>query len=46
MEDLNAKISKESNSEIGDKFGVETRNEHEGKWVQWCMVNDQIIANT
>lgn len=46
MGDLNAKISKDRNSEIVGKFEQGIYNERGEKWVQWHRPNDKVVVNT
>lgn len=46
MGDLNVKGSNKKDGEIVGKFKLGTCKELREKWFQWCMVNDQVVANT
>lgn len=46
MGDLNTIVGNKRYFEIVGKFIIGIRKEHGGKWVQWCTVNGQVIANT
>lgn len=44
MKDLNEKVEKDR--EMIAKYGFRSYNEHDGKCIYQCIVNNQIIANS
>ena len=42
MGDLNAKVG----TEVGERYGLGSRNECGDMWVDWCMTHEQVIMNT
>lgn len=46
MGDLNAKVGRGRMEDIVGPFGLGERNERGDRFVEWCMENKQMIANT
>lgn len=44
MMNLNAKVGKDR--EMIAEYGLRLYNEHNGKCIYWCIVNNQVIANS
>ena len=46
MGDLNAKVGHGQDGMTVGEFGVEKKNEHGDRWVEWCEANNMVIMNT